>query len=89
MTVLLCMHVFTTPTAAAAAAAALQELEGDFTWCGSWRETYLQHRARGYKPHSHKPLEVAGFYSDFLHQPWACANVEIQQRWLEVDNIER
>jgi hypothetical protein len=32
---------------------------------------------------------VAGFYSDFLHQPWACANVEIQQRWLEVDNIDR
>jgi hypothetical protein len=67
----------------------LQELEDDFTWCGSWRETYLQHRARGYVAHSHRPRAVAGFYSDFLHQPWFCANVDIQQRWLEVDNIER
>ncbi|WIA16759.1 hypothetical protein OEZ85_013410 [Tetradesmus obliquus] len=70
-------------------ALAIQELEGDFAWCGSWRETYLQHKARGYVAHSHRPLAVQGFYSDFLHQPWFCANVEIQLRWLEVDNIER
>lgn len=67
----------------------LQELPEDFRWCGSWRETYLCHKAPGYKPGSHKPLQVEGFYSDFLHQPWYCANIELQQAWLDVDNVDR
>jgi hypothetical protein len=67
-----------------------QELGGDFDWCGSWRETYLQHTAAPrYTPHSHRPLRVAGLYSDLLHQPWLCATVELQPAWLEVDNIDR
>eukprot|EP00878_Enallax_costatus_P037589 GHUV01042470.1.p1 GENE.GHUV01042470.1~~GHUV01042470.1.p1 ORF type:complete len:208 (+),score=47.38 GHUV01042470.1:256-879(+) len=70
-------------------ALAMQELPEDFRWCGSWRETYLCHKAPGYAPGSHKPLAVEGFYSDFLHQPWFCAAVELQDDWLEVDNIDR
>lgn len=34
-------------------------------------------------------LQVSGFYSDLLHQPWLCATVELQPHWLEVDNIDR
>eukprot|EP00775_Hariotina_reticulata_P003875 gene3875-4130_t len=70
-------------------ALALQELGGDFSWSGTWRETYLSHRQPRYQPGSHKPLQVKGLYSDFLHQPWFCATVELQQYWLEVDNIDR
>eukprot|EP00879_Flechtneria_rotunda_P033329 GHRR01036900.1.p1 GENE.GHRR01036900.1~~GHRR01036900.1.p1 ORF type:complete len:308 (+),score=57.43 GHRR01036900.1:176-1099(+) len=67
----------------------VEELGGDFQWCGSWRETYLCHKVPGYKPGSHKPILVEGFYSDFLHQPWFCATVKIRPEWLEVDNIDR
>lgn len=34
-------------------------------------------------------VQVKGFYSDYLNQPWFCATVELQQQWLEVDNIDR
>ncbi|KAF8065440.1 F-box protein [Scenedesmus sp. PABB004] len=68
---------------------AMQELDSDFSWCGSWRETYLSHRARRYVRGSHRPLRVAGFYSDLLHQPWLCARLPLQPAWLEVDNVPR
>lgn len=34
-------------------------------------------------------IQVAGFYSDLLYQPWFCATTDILQEWLEVDNIDR
>lgn len=34
-------------------------------------------------------LQVSGFYSDLLYQPWHCATCELSPEWLEVDNIDR
>ncbi|KAI8464575.1 MAG: hypothetical protein J3K34DRAFT_388468 [Monoraphidium minutum] len=68
----------------------IEGLEGGMqSWHGSWRETYLAHTQRGYKPGSHRPLQVCGLYSDLLHQPWVCASMELMPEWLEVDNVDR
>eukprot|EP00798_Chlamydomonas_sp_ICE-L_P015937 gene15937-22069_t len=34
-------------------------------------------------------LQVDGFYSDLLYQPYFCASVDIDPSWLETDNIDR
>eukprot|EP00198_Chlamydomonas_reinhardtii_P001554 XP_001690890.1 JmjC protein [Chlamydomonas reinhardtii] len=34
-------------------------------------------------------LQVRGFYSDLLYQPWFCANFEMPPDWLQPNNIDR
>ena len=34
-------------------------------------------------------LQVPGFYSDFLYEPWACASMDINPAWLATDNVTR
>jgi hypothetical protein len=70
----------------------VQELDGQWEWRGSWRETYLvaaQPGRGGYVPGSHTPRPQPGVYSDLLHQPWACAHAGVDPAWLEGNNIER
>ncbi|GMH45627.1 hypothetical protein BSKO_13584 [Bryopsis sp. KO-2023] len=67
----------------------LEEFEGGFKFNESWRITYLSLRFPGTDMRSKTLLQVDGFFSDLLYQPWFCANVVIPDAWLEVDNIDR
>jgi hypothetical protein len=72
--------------------ACMQEFEGrwqDWTFEGSWQESYLAAAVPSYKRGVRKPRPVAGLYSDFLYQPWLCTAVAIDPAWLEVENIDR
>ena len=69
-----------------------QEVEGrwqDWTFEGSWQDSYLAATVPGYRPGSRRLRPVKGFYSDLLYQPWLCTNVAIDPAWLEVENIDR
>ena len=66
----------------------IRELDGAFDFSNSWKETYCRHRA-GAAYIAHRPIRVAGFYSDLLYQPFLCARLGLDPSWLEVDNIDR
>uniref|UniRef100_A0A0D6R3N9 JmjC domain-containing protein n=1 Tax=Araucaria cunninghamii TaxID=56994 RepID=A0A0D6R3N9_ARACU len=67
----------------------LDHLKGTFTFQGFWKSTYIA----AHWPNTFEalgvPFKVSNFYSDYLFQSWLCANLEMKQEWLEVDNIER
>eukprot|EP01023_Acetabularia_acetabulum_P018056 TRINITY_DN19112_c0_g1_i2.p1 TRINITY_DN19112_c0_g1~~TRINITY_DN19112_c0_g1_i2.p1 ORF type:complete len:503 (+),score=77.97 TRINITY_DN19112_c0_g1_i2:87-1595(+) len=66
----------------------LDQFEGNFQFKGSWRQTYLHQTNR---ENSSKPpnFRVKGFYSDLLYKPFICAHLDIPEKWLQKDNIER
>jgi hypothetical protein len=67
---------------------AQQELEGSFTFMGSWKETLLSAQVPGWRG---KPprLKVPGFCSDLLYQPWLCARTPMRGEWLQRDTLPR
>lgn len=66
-----------------------QELQ-DFTYSGSWQETYVRHSRNGRRDFRRgPPLRVAGFFSDTLYQSWHFARASLRREWLERDNIPR
>ncbi|OAY82302.1 F-box protein [Ananas comosus] len=68
----------------------LDELEGRFSFAGSWRSTYAS-VVSPLLPDQTPPssLAVSNFYSDYLFQSWLCANMEMKPEWVARDNIER
>lgn len=57
---------------------------------GNWKRTYLHHKFPSFKsPRSAGRLQVQGFYSDLLYQPFHCATAELNEEWMLRDNIER
>ncbi|GLJ18829.1 hypothetical protein SUGI_0336390 [Cryptomeria japonica] len=69
----------------------LHQLKGNFSFQGSWKSTYIATHCpfSSSSPTLMSHFKVSNFYSDYLFQSWLCANLEMKQEWLEVDNIER
>ena len=66
----------------------LKEMNGNFDFTNSWKETYCRHKAgRSYV--THRPIKISGFYSDLLYQPFLCATLGFDPSWLSVDNVDR
>ena len=66
----------------------LKDLGGEFQYNGNWKDTYASHKASG-KYCQHRPIEIQGFYSDVLYDPWMRATIDFDPSWLEVENIDR
>jgi hypothetical protein len=66
----------------------LKELNGNFDFSNTWKETYCRHKA-GPRYVTHRPIKVSGFYSDLLYQPFLCATLGFDPSWLAVDNVDR
>ena len=56
----------------------------------TWKMTYVKTN------HGHQcgdltgtRLNINNFYSDLLYQPWLCAALDIDDSWINVDNIDR
>ena len=56
---------------------------------GTWQDTYVSQASKGWRSSARTARKVERLYSDALHRPWFCANVEIDPEWLEADNIDR
>lgn len=70
----------------------MQGFEGQFTFKGSWKLTYLGMSARPCtaEAKSHKPvLEVTNFYSDLLYQSFHCATAPLHDSWLTNSNVDK
>ncbi|XP_031501689.1 arginine-specific demethylase JMJ22 isoform X1 [Nymphaea colorata] len=68
----------------------LEEFKGRFSFTASWKHTYVSTVSSSCSlAQLGRGLQVRSFYSDYLFQSWLCANIELKQEWLEVDNIER
>ncbi|KAL1915108.1 uncharacterized protein VTP21DRAFT_7589 [Calcarisporiella thermophila] len=53
----------------------IDELGGEFEWCGSWRTTYLK-KVFGID-YGGVPLAIDRFYSDTLYHPFRCTSLDL------------
>lgn len=51
--------------------------------------TSLQASPLGAAVPVHRPLQIRGFYSDYLFQSWLCASISVKQEWLERSTVPR
>jgi len=58
----------------------LKEFKGNFTFCGTWKETYafVCCDQLGRAPIPICPIKVDAFYSDHLFHSWQCATVPLE-----------
>lgn len=53
-----------------------------------WKATYVM-SVLGKKEFSQHGIRVRHMYSDVLYQPWMCARLDVDEAWLETENIDR
>ena len=69
----------------------LDRYGGNFQFYRNWRFTYAYQQVKEKNIQSFEllpPLQVSGFYSDYLYQIWRCATCDLEQ-WSSVDNVDR
>ncbi|KAL3149040.1 hypothetical protein ABBQ32_001885 [Trebouxia sp. C0010 RCD-2024] len=66
-----------------------EALEACWRFKNTWQQTYLRATNKLSKLRKRRPLQVQGFYSDLLYQPWHCSTVPLQRSWLKRDTIDR
>ena len=83
----------TSPTACFAYADHVQlqneSLESHWRFKHTWQETFLRGSNQVGKLKKRRSLQVQGFYSDLLYQPWHCSTAPLQKSWLKRDTIDR
>ena len=60
---------------------------GGFRFTGNWKDTYL--RTKCGCDARHTPLQIRDCFSDALHDPWIGAALQLDPRWLKVENVDR
>ena len=55
----------------------------------SWKRTLCARLAPSARAPGGQPIQVHGFYSDLLFQPWFCTATGVDPRWLGADTIPR
>ena len=54
---------------------------------GSWKRTYV--RSVGKDVPMPADIRVSGLFSDALYQPFLCSALDVDEAWLETENIDR
>lgn len=67
----------------------MQMKDTQWEYAGSWKHTFVSTRYPNFVPAGKRTMKAPGLYSDLLYQPWLCATVDIDETWLDVENIDR
>lgn len=66
-----------------------ESLESHWRFERSWQHTFLRATHKVGKLQKRTPLQIKGFYSDLLYQPWHCSTAPLRKSWLKQDTIDR